>query len=172
MIHVEQALLAFLAVSAVLHWLAPFSIARGRVRLTTRSVTLYGIPALEARRVGIVFYTAQDLKGYAFSCRLGFKRAVVVDETFYCFAQSQVVAFVMAHEIAHHVLGHVRFRWLCQFTFAYLIPAVRRALERTEDEANEWAELATGLPRSIVWGIDVKTAAGGPSGYPTEETEA
>lgn len=154
-------------------WLSPVLLAADRKPLSLYELSL--VPAdlhHVAMKLRATFYTVGGLgvDGFSFSAFFFDQRVICIDRTFLHHAPAAVVRFVIAHEIAHHLLGHPELKALAYMTGLRLFPAVRRWLENFEHQANRWAEDQTGLARSIVWSFHVRPAAGGP-GYPTEESE-
>lgn len=111
------------------------------------------IPADILRRANVhrvEYYVANLARGYAFSIWLGWRHAVVLDKNFLRLGAPAQIRFVLAHELGHCALGHLKLRWLAVVTGAMLLPCVRRWLKRLEDQADEFAENLAGLPRAVL----------------------
>ena len=138
-----------LAVWLVFNWLAPLAALRGAVRLS-----LGRIPGEIVQRAGaerVEFYQAVLDRGYAFSIWSWPHQFVVLDRGFALHAHPAQVRFVLAHELGHCALGHLRRRWLAAVTGAALCAPFRRRLVRGEEEAADaYAEALTGLPRAVL----------------------
>lgn len=89
-------------------------------------------------------------RGVAYTAWLGNMHIVVIDQTFLKRAQPAQIRFVLAHELAHCALGHVRQRWLAVVSGLVLLPFVRRKLKDLEDEADTYAETLSGLPKEVL----------------------
>lgn len=142
--------LAAFAAWLVFNWLAPLSLTFFGLPLSTGRLPGEILYMANAHRVR--YYTAKLRGGYAFSTWLGFSHAVFLSEDFMRSAPPAVVRFVLAHELGHCALGHLRWRWLCVVSGAILLPAVRRWLRRQEEDADAWAEALSGVPRSVIRG--------------------
>lgn len=159
--------LSWFFAQALVTWLSPFALAAERFPLVFDRAC---DPVLVdwAASLGVRFYTVPSLdRDYAFSCFLGFTRVVVIAWPFYRHAPDPVVRFVIAHELAHHELGHVGRRMFITILRLQHWPVLWRLAHRLvahdENAANELAEKATDLPRSIVWalGPNVVSVRGG-----------
>lgn len=185
MIHVEQvlhgiALIVLLVVIGELvgTWLSPLVLAANREPIADDRI-LDPVLLGWASVLGVRFYVAPTLErgDLAFSCFLGFHRAIVVSAPFFRHAPDPVVRFVLAHELAHHTFGHVWRRMLFAALRLRRWPLLgayaARQIQRDEDEANAYAEQVTDLPRSIVWAVgpNVVSARGG-SAQSSEERPA
>lgn len=175
MFHVKLFLAGALVVAGwwTICWLSPMLLARGRVAMPE-----FGIPHYmrdEFAERGISVYLVENLDGYANSCLLLGRRTILVDIAFFHHATSAAVEFVLAHELAHHRLGHVLQRLSLYATGLVLLDRFQGVLERQEHQANAEAERITGLPRTVVWGIglnsarDARPPAGGEPASPRGE---
>lgn len=82
------------------------------------------------------FYSSEKLTGgIACSCVVGPYFIIMAHPRVY----TERMDLVLAHEIGHCVLGHLRWRWLAQVTGAALLPWVQRRVAKFEGEANDWA---------------------------------
>lgn len=151
-------------------WFSPFILVSGREQLAGHRIP--GYLRGEVDRLGIDVYLVEGVDGYGFSCYLGWRRAIVIERNFFRFAQGPAFEFVMAHELAHHELGHVALRYWLTATGLSHFPAAHQRLQKTEDEANAWAERLTGFPRTVVWGVGLRKSEVGGPGHATEESEA
>lgn len=119
--------------------------------------------------LGVRFYLVQKFERGDFACSAYFlfNRVVLVQAAFWHHGTDPVVRFTVAHELAHHELGHVTFRLIVTALrmryWPFLWRWVNAAIERDENEANERAELHTSLQRSIMWAVspNVVSARGG-----------
>ena len=135
----------------VFNWLAPLAIL-----LYCKPLGLGRIPGeilYRANAHRVSYYTARLDGGYAFSVWMGWRHAVVLDEAFMRHAPPVVIRFVLAHELGHCALGHLRWRWACAVTGAILLPWVRRWLAHAEGEADAWAESLSGISRTVLRGV-------------------
>ena len=104
------------------------------------------LATLTAARAGhVTFRVGAVRRGYAFSTWIAPRYAVVIDRDFLRVASPAQVRFVLAHELGHCVLGHLRFRWAAVLTGLVMVPAVRARFAQHETEANVYAMKLTGL---------------------------
>ena len=116
-------LLMWLAVNE----LAPLALLRGARRKHPMPWCLLG---------RVLFYSSEKLTGgIACSCVVGPFYLVIAHPRVY----AERMDLVLAHEVGHIKLGHLRWRWLAQVTGAALIPWVQRRVARFEGEANDFA---------------------------------
>ena len=100
----------------------------------------------EARRVR--FYVGTCVSAYAFSSWAPPLWTVVVfDRRFFRQATPALLRFVVAHELGHAANGHHVLRWCAVVSGAALLPAVRRALARQEEQADAYATFLTGFKK-------------------------
>ena len=147
--------LSLLAAWLLFNFLAPLSLLA-----FAQPMSLGRIPAdiLEAAKAHKVrFFDAHLARGLAFSTWLGTSHAVVLNRSLLERAYPAQIRFILAHELAHCQLGHLRLRWLLTVSGAILVPAVARWFRGKEEEADLLAERLSGLPRSIL--SDRKLAA-------------
>lgn len=138
----------------IFNFLAPLSLIR-----TATPMGIGRIPAdiLYRANAHKVRYYVDDLRalnanGFAFSTWLVFRHAVVLDRNFLLHAPPEVIRFVLAHELGHCALGHLRQRYFLTVTGLILFPAIRRWLATKEHEADAWAEKLSCVHRSILRG--------------------
>lgn len=142
-------ILGLWALWAIFNWLAPLSI------LAFAQPLSYGrIPAeimFHANAKRVKYYVVANLaRGYAFSTWLGWRHAVVLNKDFMQYGSPSQIRFVLAHELGHCALGHLKMRWLCVVTGAILLPQVRAYLKRQEDDADKYGEELSCVPRSVL----------------------
>lgn len=104
----------------------------------------------KANAYHVKYYTANLIQRGAITTWLGWRYAVIIDKLYIRNAVPAQFRFVLAHELGHCALGHMRARWLATVTGLALLPAVDRYLKRKEDEADAFAEELSGLPREIL----------------------
>lgn len=148
-------LLALLALWLLFNWAAPFATLVGAERISPGRLPAELLVWRDARQVR--FYMADLPRGKRVG--LGFSiwappfSVVVFDREFFSKAPASMIRFVVAHELAHFALGHHRLRWFAAVTGLILLPAVRRRLARTEDEADAAATKRTGLSKNLFPGL-------------------
>lgn len=141
-------LLAVLAVWLLFNWLAPLSLLAFAERMSVGRIPKNILDKADAYHVH--YYVARLVRPGAFTTWLGWKHAVVLDRDFLQKAFPSQVRFVLAHELGHCALGHLKRRWFCTVTGLALLPAVREYLKGKEEEADIFAEKLTGLPRTVL----------------------
>lgn len=148
-------LLTIWAAWAVSCWLSPLVFLVGAEETSTDLIVN---PARSlARLMKIRVYVVPELHGghgYALSGMVT-HRFIVVSKAFLNFAPPTAAQFILAHEVAHHELHHPLLRLVANATLVSFLPPVRKFLQQTEHDANDFAESLTGMPRSVVWGINV-----------------
>jgi Zn-dependent protease with chaperone function len=152
-----------LVLNTLLTWISPVYLARDCWPLQLHHLG----PKLEwlAREHGITAYFSPALyPNYAYSTHFWFQRTMVIDHRFFHQAPQPVVDFVVAHEIGHHFYGHPWRKMLLVALHVHRWPLIAEYLRFTEEQANRFAEIVTGHPRSIVWGMAIRS--------PTEEKPA
>lgn len=132
------------------NWAAPLTVLQEAQR-----VGLGRLPAeviQRANAVHVYFYYAELSRGTALSLWSWPWQAVVLNKQFMLTAHPAQVRFVLAHELGHCALGHLRKRWLAAVCGIALLEAPRRWLTcGDEDAADAYAEALTGLPRAILY---------------------
>lgn len=152
-------------------WVAPF-MAFGAEATPLQAHHIRALdPALLAWAddLGVRFFLVPSFArgDFACSCYFLFQRVVLIQSAFWYHATEPVVRFTVAHELAHHELGHVTFRLMMTALrlqhWPFFWRWARVAIERDENEANERAEVHTRLQRSIMWAVspNVVSARGG-----------
>lgn len=140
-----------LAIVILLAWIAlniaaPFAILLGAQRVA-RGRLPAELLAWDSD-AEVRFYVSTLRAGYGFSLWAPPWSVIVFDREFFRHAGSDLIRFVIAHELAHFTLGHHKFRWFSVVTGIVLFPAVRRKLRRMEDEADAVATIKTGFNRA------------------------
>lgn len=138
-------------VSSAVTWLSPLMLASQRQLLQPWHIPVH--LWLDGDRLGVRWYIAPGFEPgqYAFACFLGFRRAIVLSSAFFHHAPDDAVHFALAHELGHHTLGHVGPRLCIRVLGLHRTRAAQHLTNRQEDEANEWAERYTSLPRTVLW---------------------
>ncbi len=132
----------------IFNWLAPLSLLSYCQRISIGRIPKNILDAADAHHVR--FYVGKLERSAAFSTWLGWRHAVVLDRDFMHSAPSDVVRFVLAHELGHCVLGHLRLRWLLTVTALAMLPSMRRYLDQKEGDADAYAEALTGVQSMLV----------------------
>lgn len=132
----------------VFNLLAPLAVLAFAERLSMGRIP--GEIVYRANAENVRFYVANLAKPGAYSMWMVRFHAVVVDRQFMRNAPSQLLWFVLAHELGHCRTGHIRKRMIAVTTGAIVFPFVRRWLDSHEDEANRYAEKLTCIPRTIL----------------------
>ena len=130
------------------NWLAPLSLLATATRMSLGRIPKDILDRANAYHVH--YYVAKLNGSAALSTWLGWKHAVVLDRDFLHHASPGRVRFVLAHELGHCALGHLKRRWLCTVTGLALLPVVSAYLRRKEEEADAYAETLSGLPRTVL----------------------
>lgn len=142
-------LLGLLGAWLLFNFLAPLSLLA-----FAEPMSLGRIPAdiLQAANAHKVKYYHAKLAhdGFAFSTWLGTRHAVVLSKSFLERGYPTQIRFVLAHELAHCILGHLRLRWLITVTGLVLLPPVKRWFATKEEEADLLGERLSGLPRAVL----------------------
>lgn len=149
-------ILGLATVWLLFNWLAPLSVLAFAEPLPLGRIPDDILRKAQAHRVR--YYVSDlvqaskepNMKGLAFSTWLGWKHAVVLDRSFLRGAYPSQIRFVLAHELGHCALGHLKKRWLATVTGLCLLPAVRAHLEHNEEEADAWAEKLSGLSSRVL----------------------
>lgn len=139
----------------VFNWLAPLSLLVFAERMSIGRLPKNILDKARAHHVH--YYVSKLVQPGAFTTWLGWKYAVVIDRDFLQRAYPSQIRFVLAHELGHCALGHMKLRWLCTVTGLCLLPPVQRFLARKEEEADEFAEKLSGISRAVLF--DKKIAA-------------
>ena len=139
----------------IFNWLAPLSLLAFAERLSIGRIPRNILDKANAYHVH--YYVAKLVRPGAFTTWLGWKHAVVIDRDFLQRAHPSQIRFVLAHELGHCALGHMKVRWLCTVTGFALLPPVQRFLRRKEEEADDFAEKLSGIDRAVL--TDQKIAA-------------
>ena len=100
-----------------------------------------------ARRVK--FYLADLNRGYGYSVWAPPFNIVLFDRSFFNSASSDLLRFLVAHELAHFSLHHHRKRWLLMVMGIGFLPAMKKLFEKFEEDADAEASRRTGLTRSM-----------------------
>lgn len=142
-------LIVLLAIIAwlLLNWLAPRATIATAERMSPAR-----IPAelnVLAKELGVEFYIANLARGYGFSAWSWPRTIVVFDRAFLRQCTPEFVRFVIAHEIGHCALDHLRKRWAYTVTLAVLLPLFRQRLRAFEDEADDYAFQHSGMKREF-----------------------
>lgn len=95
------------------------------------------------------FYMTKLVRGYGYSVWAPPYNIIVFDRDFFRHASSELIRFVIAHELAHFRCNHHKKRWVATVSGAVLLPSVRRKLLAYEEEADAIAEERTGLSRQL-----------------------
>jgi hypothetical protein len=95
------------------------------------------------------FYVGRNVRSYAFNVWAPPFTAIVFDRDFFEHAGPDLFRFVVAHELGHARWKHHIRRWFSVVTGAALLPAVRRRWQQYERDADTYAEMVTGLPKSM-----------------------
>lgn len=132
----------------VFNWLAPLSLLAFAEPMSVGRLPKDILEKANAYRVR--FYIGKLPRSAALSSWLGWKHVVVMGRDFMAHASPAQVRFVLAHELGHCALGHLKRRWFCTVTGLALVPAVGRYLRAKEEEADAWAEELSGIPRGIM----------------------
>jgi Zn-dependent protease with chaperone function len=130
------------------NWLATYSLLLKAERMSVGRIPRDILDKANAYHVQ--YYVSDLIRRGALTTWLGWKYAVIIDRMYMRNATPAQFRFVLAHELGHCALGHMRARWLCTVSGLALIPAVQRYLKRKEDEADAFAEKLSGLPREIL----------------------
>lgn len=142
------AILGGLVAWLIFNWLAPLSLLAFAERMSVGRIPKNILDKANAYHVH--YYIAKLVRPGAFTTWLGWKHAVVFDRDFLQRAYPDQIRFVLAHELGHCALGHMKRRWFCTVTGLALLPAVRVYLEGKEEEADAFAEKLTGLSRLVL----------------------
>ena len=137
--------LFLLACWLALNWLSPLATLAAADPLSGGRVPAELLERARALRAR--FYVANLTRGPGFSAWVWPRYIIVLDRTFLSRLTPEHVRFVMAHELGHVALGHLRWRCLAMTSGAALLPLVRRRLEAHEAAADAYAELITGFKR-------------------------
>lgn len=144
----------------LLLWIALNMFSPLSIVTRAKPMSIGRIPAdilMRATTENVAYYTDDLLpRGWAYTVWLGNQYAVVIDQTFLKRAQPSQVRFVLAHELGHCALGHIRLRWLAVVSGLVLVPWVRTKLKDLETQADGYAEQLSGLPRTILTERDVE----------------
>lgn len=132
----------------MLNWLSPLATLRGAQELSGGRVPAEILKL--ARSLGATLYLHDLTRGPGFSAWVaGRGHLIVLDRTFVSKLTPEHIRFVMAHELGHVALGHLKVRWLLVTSGAILLPAARRVLKHHEEEADSFAERLTGFRREF-----------------------
>ena len=131
------------------NWLAPLATIRDdrAERMSSGRVPAGIFDAGRALRAD--FYLSNLVRGPGFSAWVWPRHIVVLDRAFLSHLTPEHIRFVMAHELGHVALGHLKTRWLFVVSGAILLPAARRRLRTHEEEADEYATRLTGFRREF-----------------------
>lgn len=134
---------AIIAVWIVFNWLAPFALLPRSEPMSIGRIS----PEVAARAkvLGVRLYTARLEKPGGFSVIAWPLTLVVFDKDSLSATPPWAWRFLVAHELGHCALGHLRTRWLFTVTGLVLLPAARRRLLAMEREADAYAEQLTGV---------------------------
>lgn len=133
-----------LALWLLFNWVAPMATMVNTERISPGRLPRELFAADEARRVRF-YLSALHGRGWGFSVWAAPWSVVVFDRAFFMTAPSDVVRYVIAHELGHHHLGHHWRRWwLVVFGVAFT-PLGRRVLAGFEQAADLYAFRLTGL---------------------------
>ena len=149
---------ALVAAWLVFNWLAPLATLTKAERMSGGRIPQGMLDA--GRRLRADFYLSRLARGPGFSAWVWPRHIIVLDRAFLGALTPEHIRFVMAHELGHVALGHLRTRWLFVVSGLILLPAARRRLLAHEEEADEYAVRMTGFRREF---FDSKRG-GGPHG--------
>lgn len=142
-------LLVLLLLWILFNWLSPLALLAFSQRMSIGRIP--GEILARANKHNVSYYIANlSSRGYAFTTCLGWRYAVVLDRAFLQQAQPAQIRFVLAHELGHCALGHVKLKIICVTTGLILLPFVRDRLKELEEAADEFASNLSGLPRDIL----------------------
>ena len=134
---------AVFALWLAFNWLAPFAVLASAERMSAGRVS--ETLAAEAARIGVRLYTAKLDRAGGYSVLAWPMKLVVFDRESLARTPAWAWRFLIAHELGHCALGHLRERWLLTVSGLVLLPAARRRLQEMEREADAYAERLTGL---------------------------
>jgi len=125
------------------NWLAPWTLLAGAQPMSAGRIA----PeiAAHARGLGVRLYVARLAAPGGFSVLAWPRQLVFFDHGSLARTPAWALRFLIAHELGHCALGHIRVRWLMTVTGLCLLPGARRRLRAMEREADAYAERLTGL---------------------------
>lgn len=141
-------LLVALSVWLLFNCLAPLSLLAFAEPMSLGRIPADILKAADAHKVK--YFSANLVRGFAFTTWLGTSHAVVLSKRLLEQGYPTQIRFILAHELAHCILGHLRLRWLLTVTGLCLVPPVAKWFRTKEEEADFLAERLSGLPRSVL----------------------
>lgn len=130
------------------NWLAPLATVSGAQKMSEGRIPA-GLLRL-ARDYRVTFYTSELYRGPGFSAWVWPRHIIVLDAAFLRTLTPEHSRFVIAHELGHVALGHLKIRWLCVVTGLIMLPGIKRRLDIDhESEADTVAERLTGFKREF-----------------------
>lgn len=132
----------------VFNLLAPYAVLLKAEPISWGRLPAELLTAQRDKRVKFYITTLKGSYGYSVFSPIGL-HLVIFDKNFFSRASPACIRFVISHELGHYHLRHHQKRWLLVVTGLVLLPAIRRWLQRMEDEADVEAARRTGLVREM-----------------------
>lgn len=131
----------------LLNWLAPLTLLIDAKKMSLGRLPKELVDLSHEQK--ITFYTGKLTRGLGFSTSTWPRVFVVFDAEFMRHCTPSLTRFVIAHEIGHCVLGHLRERYLLTVSGFALLPAGKARLLAMENEADDYATKLTGFKREF-----------------------